>query len=320
MSVALVLLGATIWEVATARILLASESPQRLVILRPLTHTAHGGLVSAVHARLTSSLRSRNGVELVDQQRVDNLWQRKWNRSVALEDVVALGRELLAEQVLVSLVNRTPNGYQIQFTAIRVEQEGIVFEEEIEARDERELLDKVTVAAERVYSRRNELFSYPHQFLFLSLFVPGKAQWSHGSRLKGAMFFTGVVGLFAASALIPKGDRYFGAGELSIRSGETATDFHYFIGSNEVERGEFLAEARRRERARQSRQQASRRKRLLRYTGLAIHAVNIIDAFLLGRRYEKDRLRTWTVRLQALPPLGTDPDDLRVGLTLRAAF
>jgi hypothetical protein len=294
--------------------------PRTLAVLRPVSRTAEARLLSAAHARLRTHLSAKQDLSLVDQRRLDTLWQRKWNRSVALEDVVGLGRELWAGQVLVWRIEKTASGFEGTLAAVDVEQEGILAEERLEADTEREFLNSVTAVAERIYSRRNQLFSYPDQFLFLSMFVPGKAQWQYGSRLKGGFFFAAVVGLFVASALYPDGDPYFGVGALAVRAKEATSEIDYYIGGREVTREEFIAEAGRRRQAEASRNHARRRKRLLRYTGLIVHAVNLVDAFLLGRRYQEERLSRWALRVKTAPFTSSNFMPPGIAVTVERSF
>jgi len=295
-------------------------TPVTVVVLRPVSRSAQARLMSAVHARLRTSLENKTDLTVVEQARVDALWQRKWNRSVALDDLVALGREVWADQVVVSRVRRTQSRYEAYFATVGVDEEGILVEERVEAVSEEELLHRVRRVADRIYAGRDELFSYPDKFLFLSMFVPGKAEWQYGSKIKGGFFFASIAGLFAASALLSGGDPYFGVGELSIRSKMSVADLHYYIGEREVGKEEFQAEARYRRLAQESRSRARRRKRLLRYTALGIYAINIVDAFLLGRDYQRKRLAGWALRVHTVGPPGAPPARLTLALALQKRF
>jgi len=141
--------------------------------------------------------------------------------------------------------------------------------------------------AEEYYTDEKE------SIFFRSFFVPGLGQFLDGQKVRGLLFFSGVVGMSFYVSRIGPGDLYTGGGRVlqmedTNRDGEPDV---FYIGRDQVTPEKFYAERDRRRRAEESRDQKKRERRIAWGIMGVIYMANLVDAIFTGTKYDRRYIR-----------------------------
>lgn len=142
---------------------------------------------------------------------------------------------------------------------------------------------------------------YKEAIFFRSLFVPGLGQLLVGKKIRGILYPVALLGTLLYAASIGSGNPYIGEEPL-IHYTDDKGD-HWIIGTKEVSREEWMAEEKRRMDAERSRDEARTKKAVTLGIFGTIYIVNLIDAILLGRQFDRQKIRRRKLSLTAYPDL-----------------
>ena len=142
---------------------------------------------------------------------------------------------------------------------------------------------------------------YREAIFFRSLFIPGLGQLLAGKRVRGILYPISLLGTLLYASSIGSGNPYVGEEPLIHYTDEKG--HHWIIGDKEVSREEWMAEQKKRIEAENSREEARTKKAVTLGVFGGIYILNVIDAILLGRQFDRQKIRRRRLSLTAYPDL-----------------